>query len=169
MRSGNASYKSALATCRPALAKLLLVPSNFLVLDEPTNHLDMESRAVLLEALQDYTGTLCLVSHDRAFVSPLVDSVLEITPSEGGSRVTQLTSGYEEYLQKKMREAVGTMRMDPSAEKSSPDVSRSGDSGRSDPAPKVRTGPSNNQKTAWERLHIEKFIGGEDVLSIKGK
>ncbi len=90
---------------RVALAKLLLAPANFLVLDEPTNHLDVESRGVLLEALQDYDGTLCLVSHDRDFVTPLVDSVLEIEPSPEGSQVIHATATYTEYLTRKIREA----------------------------------------------------------------
>jgi len=89
---------------RVALAKLLLSPSNFLLLDEPTNHLDVESREVLLEALQAFEGTLCLVSHDRAFISPLVDTVLEIQPAPGGSRVIHRIGSYDDYLQTKMKE-----------------------------------------------------------------
>jgi ATP-binding cassette, subfamily F, member 3 len=89
---------------RVALAKLLLSPANFLILDEPTNHLDVESRGVLLEALQNFEGTLVLVSHDRSFVTPLVDTVLEIEPSPTGSKVTQLLGGYEDYLARKIRQ-----------------------------------------------------------------
>lgn len=127
---------------RVALAKLLLSPSNFLLLDEPTNHLDVESRGVLLEALQDYEGTLCLVSHDRAFVSPLVDSVLEIQPSPAeaeGSKVIPLLGGYEDYLERKMSEIA--------AEKSK---AQSVPKAEEPQAPK-RTGPSNNQKQSWTR------------------
>ncbi|MES3038907.1 MAG: ABC-F family ATP-binding cassette domain-containing protein [Bdellovibrionota bacterium] len=94
---------------RVALAKLLLTPANFLVLDEPTNHLDVESRGVLLEALQDYDGTLCLVSHDRDFVSPLVDTVLEIEPGPDGSKVIHSTQTYDEYLARKIQEASGAL------------------------------------------------------------
>jgi ATP-binding cassette subfamily F protein 3 len=131
---------------RVALAKLLLSPSNFLLLDEPTNHLDIESRGVLLEALQDYTGTLCLVSHDRSFVSPLVDTVLEIQPAEGGSRVVQLLGGYEDYLEKKLREVAQAARA-PAA---------TGDGAGAKPISRPeRTGPSNNQKRAWERECVE--------------
>ena len=90
-----------------ALAKLLLAPSNFLILDEPTNHLDADSREVLLEALKNYPGTICLVSHDRDFVTPLVTSVLEIQPSSHpnqASQVIQLLGSYEEYLKRKLKE-----------------------------------------------------------------
>ena len=62
---------------RLALAKMLLHPSNFLVLDEPTNHLDMASQARLQKALADYQGTFAIVSHNRDFLDPIVNKVLE--------------------------------------------------------------------------------------------
>ncbi len=94
---------------RVVLAQLLLSPANFLILDEPTNHLDVESRGVLLDALKDYQGTLCLVSHDRAFMAPLVDSVLEIQThtsltARSSSQVVQLLGGYESYLERQLKE-----------------------------------------------------------------
>ncbi|QQL45145.1 ABC-F family ATP-binding cassette domain-containing protein [Sulfuriroseicoccus oceanibius] len=62
---------------RLALAKMLLTPSNFLILDEPTNHLDMASQARLQSALLDYQGTFAIVSHNRDFLDPIVNKVLE--------------------------------------------------------------------------------------------
>ena len=132
---------------RVALAKLLLSPANFLILDEPTNHLDVESRGVLLEALQDFEGTLCLVSHDRDFVSPLVDSVLEILPSPDGSRVHALLGSYDDYLRRKMEEAQTSARR-PSAQ---PGVQATAFSGASAVEPARPATPSNNQKRTWER------------------
>ena len=80
---------------RLALLKILLSPFNFLVLDEPTNHLDIASKDVLLDALQDYGGTLLIVSHDRYFLEHIADRVLEIKNGVG-----QLYMGsYAEYRQ----------------------------------------------------------------------
>ncbi len=92
---------------RVALAKLLLVPSNFLILDEPTNHLDKDSRDVLLQALQEYPGTICLVTHDRDFAASLVNCVLEIhlgIQKNEPSQIIPLLGSYEDYLQKKLKE-----------------------------------------------------------------
>jgi ATP-binding cassette subfamily F protein 3 len=137
---------------RVALAKLLLSPSNFLVLDEPTNHLDVESRGVLLDALQDYGGTLCLVSHDREFVSPLVDQVLEIIPDAGGSQVLHLTETYSDYLERKLREASGAL--------SNAEALTMKKSVATAPVNEIKKGPSNNQKRAWEqeKAKLEKKI-----------
>ncbi|MFD2099670.1 ribosomal protection-like ABC-F family protein [Flagellimonas iocasae] len=67
---------------RLALAKMLLQPFNVLIMDEPTNHLDIKSKNVLKQALQNFEGTLILVSHDRDFLQGLTDRVYEF--KEGG-------------------------------------------------------------------------------------
>jgi ATP-binding cassette subfamily F protein 3 len=63
---------------RVALARLLVVPSNFLLMDEPTNHLDLESSEALIDALTRYEGTLLFVSHNRSFVNGLATQVWEV-------------------------------------------------------------------------------------------
>jgi ATP-binding cassette subfamily F protein 3 len=82
---------------RLALAKMLLQPANFLIMDEPTNHLDMKSKRIVQEALANYDGMFMIVSHDRAFLDPLVTKVLEVQP---GSIKTHL-GNISEYIQKK--------------------------------------------------------------------
>ena len=62
---------------RLLLAKILLKPANFLILDEPTNHLDMQSQKVLQDALISYKGTLLIVSHNRDFLDPITNKVIE--------------------------------------------------------------------------------------------
>jgi ATP-binding cassette subfamily F protein 3 len=86
---------------RLAVARMLLRPSNTLLLDEPTNHLDLDSKDVLLEALEDYGGTLILVSHDRYFVEKLATKIIEI----GHGEAVVYPGTYTEYLwSKKTRE-----------------------------------------------------------------
>ena len=87
---------------RLAVARMLLRPSNMLLLDEPTNHLDLDSKDVLLEALEDYGGTLILVSHDRYFVERLATKIIEV--GHGGAEV--YPGSYAEFLwSKKTRES----------------------------------------------------------------
>ena len=82
---------------RYALARMLLRPSNFLLLDEPTNHLDMRAKDMLLEALEQYAGTVVFVSHDRYFIDKLATRVFEI--GEGEVRI--FPGNYEDYLWRK--------------------------------------------------------------------
>ena len=81
---------------RVLLARILARPTNLLVLDEPTNHLDIQSREILLEALQRYQGTILIVSHDRHFQKSLATRVFEI--DRGSLRVYE--GRYDEYLEK---------------------------------------------------------------------
>jgi len=86
---------------RLAVARMLLRPSNTLLLDEPTNHLDLDSKDVLLEALEDFGGTLIFVSHDRYFVDKLATKVVDI----GGGGALVYPGTYEEFLwSRKQRE-----------------------------------------------------------------
>ena len=87
---------------RVVLATLLAQPLNFLILDEPTNHLDIQSREVLLEALQKFTGTVILVSHDRHFLRLLVDRVFAI--DHGALHTYEGDYGY--YLSKFAQDAL---------------------------------------------------------------
>jgi len=85
---------------RVVLATMLVQPINLLILDEPTNHLDIQSRETLLAALQNFTGTVVLVSHDRHFLRSLINRVFEI--DHGEMRI--YNGNYEYYLEKSGRE-----------------------------------------------------------------
>ncbi len=82
---------------RVQLLKLMLSGANFLLLDEPTNHLDIASREALEAALEDYEGTLLIVTHDRYLVERLADRVLEMR----GDGMEEYLGGYTDYLEQK--------------------------------------------------------------------
>lgn len=85
---------------RVALAKMLLNSGNFLIFDEPTNHLDMQSKNILQQALQQFPGTLMIVSHDRDFLDPIVSKTLEVQPG----RIKTWLGNISYYLDKKSKE-----------------------------------------------------------------
>jgi ATP-binding cassette, subfamily F, member 3 len=88
---------------RLAVARMLLRPANTLLLDEPTNHLDLDSKDVLLEALEDFGGTLIFVSHDRYFVDKLATKVIDI----GRGDAVVYPGNYEEFLWSKRARETG--------------------------------------------------------------
>jgi ATP-binding cassette subfamily F protein 3 len=87
---------------RLALARLLLEPINLLILDEPTNHLDMRSKDILKSALNQYNGTMILVSHDREFLDGLCNKVIEF--KEGFTK--EFPGGIFEFLQSRKLETL---------------------------------------------------------------
>ncbi len=82
---------------RVSLAKLMLSEANFLILDEPTNHLDILSREILEEALNNYTGTLLYVSHDRYFINQTATRILDLT----NHTLVNYMGSYDYYLEKR--------------------------------------------------------------------
>jgi len=84
---------------RLALAKLLLEPVNCLLLDEPTNHLDLTAKAILLDALLAYNGTIVIVAHDRYLLDRLPTQVIEV----GRGCATRHVGNYEDYLRARER------------------------------------------------------------------
>ena len=82
---------------RVSLAKLMLSEANFLILDEPTNHLDINSKEILEQALNDYTGTVLYVSHDRYFINQIASRILELV----NQSFVNYIGNYDYYLEKK--------------------------------------------------------------------
>jgi ATP-binding cassette subfamily F protein 3 len=84
---------------RVVLATLLCNPVNFLILDEPTNHLDIGSREVLMKAIQDFEGTVMIVSHDRHFLKSIANRVFEV--DRGEMRIYE--GDYQHYTEMKAK------------------------------------------------------------------
>jgi ATP-binding cassette, subfamily F, member 3 len=112
---------------RYALARMLLHPSNFLLLDEPTNHLDLRAKDVLLNALQEFSGTVVFVSHDRYFIDKLATRVFEV----GNGKVEVFPGNYEDFLWRKqggsVQAAAATGGTTPAASASEPMIANNGD------------------------------------------
>jgi ATP-binding cassette, subfamily F, member 3 len=139
---------------RYALARMLLRPSNFLLLDEPTNHLDMRAKDMLLEALEQFTGTVVFVSHDRYFIDKLATRVFEI--GEGEVRV--FPGNYEDYLWRKQR------RGEPAVvEQPAPAASLPGGNGSVPPALKQKKiNPIKLREMEQRREQLEESIAGAE-------
>ena len=113
---------------RVSLAKLMLSDANFLILDEPTNHLDITSKEILEQALNQYTGTIFFVSHDRYFINQTATRIIELT----GETVVNYIGNYDYYLEK--REALTKVYVPDaqntvSSEEASPDAGSSAEAG----------------------------------------
>ena len=117
---------------RYALARMLMNPSNFLLLDEPTNHLDMRAKDVLLRALQEFTGTVVFVSHDRYFLEQLATRVIEV----GGGEVQPFPGTYQEFLWTKSGQVpakVDSIKLPEALPQVEAEVSGNGKAGRVNP------------------------------------
>ena len=143
-----------------SLAILVSSGANVLVLDEPTNHLDVESREALEDALRAFTGSLLLVSHDRA----LLDAVGTRTVSVEDGTLRTYTGGWAEYLRVRAEREEAPAPARANGAKGEPKVK---------PAPKP-AGESKNRRRERERLEAEieaaeaNFAKLEDELADPG-
>ena len=120
---------------RVSLAKLMLSEANFLILDEPTNHLDITSKEILEEALNNYSGTILYVSHDRYFINQTASRILELV----NQTFVNYIGNYDYYLEKK--EAL-TLAYASGNETNAENVSNSGNS--------MASTPASDSKLSWQ-------------------
>jgi ATP-binding cassette subfamily F protein 3 len=142
---------------RYALARMLMVPSNFMLLDEPTNHLDMRAKDVLLTALQEYHGTVVFVSHDRYFIDKLATRVVEV---ENG-RIHVYPGNYEDYLWRKQGGGSTPIPPDDSPAADAPDAPPAGTPPPSEPA----KGSASRLNPIKLRQMKERFHAIEDEVT----
>ena len=127
---------------RLAVARMLLRPSNTLLLDEPTNHLDLDSKDILLDALEDFGGTLIFVSHDRYFVEKLATKIVEI----GHGQALVYPGTYAEFLWSKAQQETNRAGAKVQSRKPAPPTSESWQEGDSrTPSCKIR-GPGSPEE-----------------------
>jgi ATP-binding cassette subfamily F protein 3 len=133
---------------------MLMMPSNFLLLDEPTNHLDMRAKDVLLTALQEFTGTVVFVSHDRYFIDKLATRIFEV---ENGS-VNVFPGNYEDYLWRKQGGSPALENPAPDAE-AVEEAAQPVPNGRNAAAAERRLNPIKLRQMKERQGEIEEEVG----------
>mgnify|MGYP001107675550 CR=1 FL=1 len=121
---------------RLSLCKMLQTRPNLLILDEPTNHMDIVGKEALEQMLREYTGTVLFVSHDRYFISRIATGILEFS----GDGVRQYKMNYEDYLERKQKEAAGLVGNHGTAPRSDVNVGKTGGSSVPEETPKAQAG-----------------------------
>lgn len=130
---------------RVSLAKLMLSEANFLILDEPTNHLDIASKEILEEALNNYSGTVLYVSHDRYFINQTATRILELV----NQTFVNYIGNYDYYLEKK-EELTKAYASVPSAEKAGNSGNRAAGNASESTGPSAGAASSKPSALSWQ-------------------
>ena len=130
---------------RVSLAKLMLSDANFLILDEPTNHLDIASKEILEEALNNYSGTVLYVSHDRYFINQTATRILELV----NQTFVNYIGNYDYYLEKK-EELTKAYASVPSAEKAGNSGNRAAGNASESTGPSAGAASSKPSALSWQ-------------------
>ena len=130
---------------RLTLAKMMLRPRNLLALDEPTNHLDIPAREVLEEALDDYEGTVIVVSHDRYFLDRVVTKIVHVHDGRAEEHVGNY-SEWKSAPQKRPSSRPSSAKAEPASRQ--PDRRPEPENGRTSPTPKSERIDEREQKKA---------------------
>ncbi len=144
---------------RVSLAKLMLSEANFLILDEPTNHLDIASKEILEEALNNYSGTLLYVSHDRYFINSTASRILELV----NRTFVNYIGNYDYYLEKK-EELTRACTSAPAAGAAASSSPAASDTGAKDPGSRLSWQEQKEQQ-ARERKRKNELKKTEEEIS----
>jgi len=153
---------------RLALCKLLLRPFNTLIMDEPTNHLDIQSKEIIKLALQNFEGTLIVISHDREFLQGLCDKIFEFRDGQ----MKEFLGNIDEYLDYRQKESIREVSIEKAKLSEKPEVKEKTEPVKAEPAKnnfisKEQKNLQNKLKKAEEKIadYESEIAGLEEIFS----
>lgn len=153
---------------RLALCKLLLRPFNTLIMDEPTNHLDIQSKEIIKLALQNFEGTLIVISHDREFLQGLCDKIFEFRDGQ----MKEFLGNIDEYLDYRQKESIREVSIEKAKLSEKPEIKEKAEPVKSEPVKntfisKEQKNLQNKLKKAEEKIadYEAEIAGLEEIFS----